>query len=148
MIGSRWTFRILIISLMLNAFLAGLVVARLDRPDRPGPPPEVDPMGMVGRVASTLPESDARILREAFQREREVLEAAAAALRDGPALLGQTLRAEPYDPEATRRAMRELGARREVLIEGTGRAFSAAAARMSAEGRRRLAEFPPPPRRP
>ncbi|MBJ7534313.1 periplasmic heavy metal sensor [Rhodomicrobium vannielii ATCC 17100] len=100
------------------------------------------------RIAARLPAQDADRLRAAFaQRASEVDETHAAShkARDAMRL---ALRAEPYDGDATRKAMadaQEARRRLETVIQAV---IASAAAEMSLEARAQLAEWrAEPPRK-
>lgn len=147
MILQRWMPIALMLSLAVNMFFAGLVVSHIGRPPPPphGPP---GPEGFLQRMADTLPDADAAILRRAIdssrpnmQAEHEEREAFLQKIRAG-------LLAQPFDPKALLAVFeerfedadtREHAMRQRVIV-----ALVDAAAAMSQEGRRRMAEFRPP----
>lgn len=128
--GSRILGALLVVSLGLNLFLGGWIAGRAFLPHPPPPPP--GPGGLLERLTRHLSPADAAILRGAFEpdprgRDRQhALHARVAAL----------LRAEPFDPQALAAAFAEDHAARGDF----GQKLAAAAARLSPEGRRQLAE--------
>lgn len=134
MTGWRWSRilgALLVVSLGANLFLGGWIAGRAFLP-HPPPPPPPGPGGMLERLTRHLSPEDAAILRGAFEpdtgmRERQhAFHARVAAL----------LRSEPFDPQALAAAFAADHAARADL----GQKLAAAAARLSPEGRRRLAD--------
>ncbi|HLN24258.1 MAG TPA: periplasmic heavy metal sensor [Patescibacteria group bacterium] len=134
----RW---LLPISLALNAFLVGVVIGRFDH--RPfGPPP---PKEMAERMADGLPAADAALLRQAFAAHSGQFDLADQAMHGFPERIRQVLDAADYDPKALQEVLMEGHAAHDARDEAMSLALLDAAAKMSAEGRRKLAIGRPPP---
>lgn len=131
---------ILTLSLAANVFFGTVIGLHLLR-DPKGPP---KPERLLERLAGALPPDDARILRDAM--ERHGVEEPADEGFEPRERLRQVLLAEPFDLAAFRQVHAELKASHE-RIGRIGDVMADAVPRMSPEGRRRLAEFGPPPRR-
>lgn len=147
--GSRRMRRVLFVSVAANVFLVAVILSFLaswwlgtgwlafsgpSRSDR-GPL-------RFERLASTLPAADGDRLRATVAARSDVIDAARAGLKDGQAAVQEALRSEPFDPQSLRVAMAELRARRARFYAALDDVIAAAAADMSPEGRRGLAEWP------
>jgi uncharacterized membrane protein len=144
---TRTTRRLTFASLALNLFLVGvggaLVVRHYSSPAvTTAVPVDRSVAGRIGRIAATLPTADADILRTAFRVDGAKVEAAQAALRQAQDAVGRTLRAEPFEIEATRAAMADTRAARHRFDQELYDLMAAAAGRMSPAGRSKLADWP------
>lgn len=131
------------VSLAVNAFLGALALMQWHRP--PPPPPE----SMVEDMARPLPAADADLLRQSFARHLPPSDRRPPPFEDMLIGLRAALAADPFDPERLRTVFREGRAGRDRMDDAMEAAVVEAAARMSAAGRHRLAEWrpmPPPPR--
>ena len=135
----RW---LLPASVVLNAFLGGVIFGHLDH--RPfGPPPR--PQEMAERMADGLPAADAALLRQALAAHVAQLEQADRAMHGFPDRIRQVLDAGEYDPKALQGVLEGAHAARDARDEAMSAALLEAAGKMSAEGRRKLALGGPPP---
>ena len=141
---TKW---LLPLSLALNVFLGALIVTHFGPPHfRPPPPP--NPAEMADRMAESLSPADAQVLRQAFAKV-----APPSALGDPGAFhtrLRAALEAPSFDAEALRRDFAGMSEAHAVFDEQMAAAIIEAAAKMSPEGRRKLANghgpgFGPPP---
>jgi uncharacterized membrane protein len=141
----RW---LLIGSLALNLFFIGLIASMAVR--SLGPAPEVPSnrrdSARIESIAATLPPADAARLRAEFANRRATIEAAREDIARAQDGIRATLRAEPFDAEAMRRAMADTRAARENLYQNIGSVISTAAAEMSQAGRNKLADWRTRPR--
>ena len=96
------------------------------------------------RIATTLPEPDAQIMRSFIRAEAAKVVAAQANLRLSQEDLRTSLRAEPFNPAAVRAAMAETSAARDNFDQVLQDVIASAAAKMSQAGRSKLADWPPP----
>lgn len=142
--------RLLIASLALNLFFAGVALAVVMRaPHKPLslPAPNVEdrsPRVRIDRLAAPLPMADARLLLGRFAAANGRLVEAEAASRAAQERARAALLATPFDPAAVRSALAGLrDARRDVwfLVHGV---IIDAALQMSPEGRARIAAWVPP----
>lgn len=136
-------------SLALNVALAGVAGAMALRHAHTAPAALKPVAGMqhgldfhLDRIAASLPPSDAQILHEEVDAEAVKLAAAEAEIRLSKEAVRDSLRAEPFDPQAVRAAMAETSLARDHLYRVLHNAFAVATARMSAAGRQRLADWP------
>ena len=139
----RW---LLLGSLALNLFFIGVAVALMIRAAQPAPPIDRSAAARVERLAATLPKPDADKLRVQYAAQRDAVETAQRAYRSRQETMRQALRAEPFSADAMRAAMADTRAARQgfdLVLQGI---IATAAAEMSADGRHKLAEWPPPPR--
>ena len=142
---SRW---ILLISLALNLFFVGAtgaLVARHYFADRAttAAPLDRSVAARIERLAATLPPADADILRAEYRANSATVDASREAYRAAQDDVRATLRGEPFQPEAMRVAMGQTRAARQVFDQLLQDVIASAAARMTAAGRNRLADWPP-----
>jgi uncharacterized membrane protein len=145
--GDSRTARWLVLgSLALNLFFVGAAGALAIRhyAKAPAAPVPVDRSvaGRIERIAATLPTADADILRGGFRTDAAKLEAAQDALNRGRDAVRRTLRTEPFDLDTMRGAMAEARAGRQTFDQVLHEMIAVAAARMSAAGRNKLADWP------
>ena len=132
-------------SLALNLFFIGVAVALAVRPT-PAPPVSTwdpDVFVRMERIAQTLPPSDAALLREQVNTDRVTLAAAQNAWQRDRDTIREVLRQDPFDPGALRSTMTRTRADRQNYDQILQNLFAEAAARMSAQGRLALANWPP-----
>jgi len=144
---ARW---LLLISLGLNLFLVGAVGAFAVRyyvADRAASTAPVDRSvaARFERLAATLPGSDGDVLRGEYRAASASVESQRDAYRAAQDRVRQTLRSEPFQPEAMRAAMRETRGARQALDQVLQDILAAAAAKMTPAGRDKLADWPPAP---
>lgn len=127
-------------SVALNLFLAGALLPPLLFGPKP-PHFRPDPEAMAQRISRGLPPADAAVLqtvlrpRDGFRDLEKLMEANIRAT-------GAALTAEPFDPAALRAAL-DRGTQERVRFEQRQHeSMVEAAAKLSPEGRRRLAELP------
>jgi uncharacterized membrane protein len=96
------------------------------------------------RIAASLPPGDARIMREEFRTEAVKLATAQAQIRLAQEAVRDSLRAQPFDPDAVRTAMAETSAARNDFYQLVHDVVAAATTKMSAAGRETLADWPQP----
>ena len=143
MVQNRTVTRLLIVSVLVNLFLIGGIGGHLVT--RPTPPEGLpDPFNLIEKMVSTLPEADARIAREVFSKEKNMLEAKWKMAHHSPDAFNQALRTDPFDKEAAFKAWQETGLNGNQARDAFGRVLIESAARMSKEGRQRMSEFEPP----
>jgi uncharacterized membrane protein len=145
---SRW---IMLISLGFNLFFVGAAGAFAVRhyvADRPGAAAPVDRSvaARLERLASTLPARDGEILRGEQRANAASLENSREAYRRAQDEVRAILRSEPFQPDAMRAAMVETRRARQGFDQLLQDIIAAAAARMSPEGRSKLADWPSGPR--
>lgn len=139
----RWMPVALIGSLGLNLFLGGFLLAR---PHHHGGPPS--PEHFVERMAATLPDADAAILRRSVANHRDDLAADHKRREEFPQRIQTILSAEPFDPKALAALFAEHDRAEQDSRETLQKALIEATTAMSAEGRHRLANFRPDGKRP
>lgn len=138
--------RLTLASLALNLFVIGAGAVLLVR-YYTAPPAVVSftidrrPAARIERIAATLPPADAAIMRAAYRDNAATLDASRSDFEGAVAVIRQSFRAEPYDLEATRRAMAEARVKRQHFDELLHGAIATAAAKMSHAGRVKLAEY-------
>jgi uncharacterized membrane protein len=94
------------------------------------------------RIAASLPENDAKIMRAEFRAEAVKLAAAETQVRLSEVAVRDSLRAQPFDPAAVRTAMAETSAARDQFSQLVHDAVATATAKMSPAGRETLADWP------
>ncbi|ACJ01244.1 periplasmic heavy metal sensor [Rhodospirillum centenum] len=127
-------------SVALNLFLAGaLLPPLLAGPEPPHFRP--DPEAMAQRISKGLPPADAEVLQTVL-RPRDGFRELGGLMEENIRATSAALTAEPFDPAALRAAL-DRGTQERVRFEQRQHeAMVEAAARLSPEGRRRLAELP------
>jgi uncharacterized membrane protein len=141
--ASRWSRRILFVSLALNLFFVGAWAAFAWRHyawERHRP---WTPAMRIERLAESIPPADADKLRAEFRSRQSNIEAAVATYRQAQRAVREALRAEPFDPTALRSAMAEARSARSRLDEALQEVIATAGATMTPEGRRSLADWTP-----
>ena len=137
-------------SLALNVFLICGIAAFMLAPLFQGEVPfrTGGPAHQFELLASRLPVGDANVLRTEFaMRVGAIDEAHTAAHRTRDAVR-RALSAEPYDQQATQKAIEEAEAAHIRLDSLLQEVIASAAGKMTPEGRAKLGEFQPgPPRR-
>lgn len=137
--SSRW---LLLGSLALNLFFIGVALAMTIR--TPAPPAwDRNVFVRVERIATTLPPSDAELLRGQIKANREAIEDTQTKYRTAQDSIRATLRQDPFDPAAMRAAMAKTRAARQNFDQVIQGVFATTAAQMSAAGRHALADWPP-----
>ena len=137
--SSRW---LLLASLALNLFFIGAAVAITIRAPA-APAWDRNVFVRVERIATTLPPSDAELLRGQIKANREAIEDTQTKYRTAQDAIRATLRQQPFDPAAMREAMAKTRAARQNFDQTIQGVFAATAAQMSAAGRHALADWPP-----
>jgi len=95
----------------------------------------------IERIAATLPPADAAIMRAAYRDNAAALDASRAEVDRAVAEIKQSFRAEPYNIEATRKAMADARRNHQRFIELLHEEIATAASKMSSAGRAKLAEY-------
>jgi len=137
--GQRW---LLLGSLALNLFFIGVAVAMAIRAPSHGAW-DRDALVRAERIAATLPQADADLLRTEIGNNRLAIEDAQHEYRSDQDAIRATLRREPFDAGAMRDAMAKTRAARQNFDQIIQGVFATAAARMSPAGRHALADWPP-----
>jgi uncharacterized membrane protein len=137
--SSRW---LLLGSLALNLFFVGVGIALLIRAPA-APSWDRNVFVRVERVAATLPPSDADILRGQINTNHAAIEDAQNNYRAAQDVIRDTLRQDPFQPEAIRAAMAKTRAARQTFDQTIQGVFAGSAAQMSSAGRHALADWPP-----
>jgi uncharacterized membrane protein len=141
--AGQWSRRILFVSLALNLFFVGAWAALAWRHYAAAPHKPWSPATRIERLAAALPAGDADKLRAQFRAHEGNIEAAIAAFRLAQQRLREALRAEPFNPDTLRAGMAEARAARGRLDEALQDVIATAAATMTPEGRRNLADWTP-----
>lgn len=94
------------------------------------------------RLLKRLPVNDAAIMRTMLRADAVKLATAEAQVRLSQVAVGDSLRAQPFDPAAVRTAMAETSQARDHLFELVHNALATATAKMSPAGRQALADWP------
>jgi uncharacterized membrane protein len=138
--GSRW---LLLGSLALNLFFVGILAAMAIR--SPAPPSRWDPdvFVRVDRLAATLPQADAELLRGAFQRNHDRVADAQNAYYAARRQIHETLRQDPFKVDDMRAAMARMRAARQAYDQVVQDVFTGAAIEMSSAARHAVADWRP-----
>jgi uncharacterized membrane protein len=98
--------------------------------------------GRLDRLEARLPANDATVMRSQFDADAVLMAAATADLRLAEANVRDSLRADPFDPDAMRTAMAKSRVARENFDSLLHAIIASAAIKMSPVGRNRLADWP------
>jgi uncharacterized membrane protein len=142
--GGRWRY-LLIGSLALNLFLAGVLGVWAMRPYFHRQPPPPQPGTVSERIANRLPEVDRPVLRQAFAKRQGEINRLFEESRKAQQESRAALRANPFDAAAFDAAAERNRATRNALQDAVHAAMREAAMGMSAEGRERLMPRRRPP---
>jgi uncharacterized membrane protein len=137
--GSRW---LLLGSLALNLFFVGIAIAMAVRAPAKSWWNQ-DVFVRVDRLAATLPQADADLLRGQIQSNHDAIATTQGNYRASQDAIRATLRQEPFDAEAMRAAMAKTRAARQTYDQTIQGVFATTAAQMSQAGRNALADWPP-----
>ena len=132
----------LIVSLALNLLLAGVVGVWAVRPMFRGPPPPPEFGRVIEHMTHRLNDSDAAILKRAYDEHREDMNRLTGNVRDARQKVRRALQTEPFDPDALKSAMDDVRAARSTVEEAIQDVMRSGAAAMSPEGRHMLARGP------
>ncbi len=142
--SSRW----LAASLALNLFfvsIAGAVGARHYLMPQTAARTPIDRSigGRIERLAATLPQADAEIMRNMYRAQAVAIEPRQETYRRAQDKVRQTLRAQPFDVNAMRTAMIEARGARQAFDQSVQDFIATTADTMSSAGRGKLADWPP-----
>ena len=136
----------LLVSLALNVFLVSALVGRYARDHGPGPE---GPIGFRG-LTDGLPQAARETVRDSFRARRGEIRQERQELRAARRAVQEALAADPYDPDAARRAFGALREASGELARLAQDSLVEAAGRLPAAQRRELLErrerAPRPPR--
>ncbi len=143
--GSHWRL-LLLGSLALNLFFVGAAGAVAIRYSGPAPLTTVARIdhslaGRIDHIAAKLPPSDGELLRGQLRGEAIKVAAAQADLRLAQEDVRKSLRAQPFDADAMRAAMAESRTAHDNADRIVHDVIAATAAKMSAVGRVKLADW-------
>jgi uncharacterized membrane protein len=142
--GGRW---LLLGSLALNLFFVGAAGAVAYRYSSPVPLTTVSHIDhnlveRLNRVADSLPPTDAVVMRAELRTDEVKIAAAQADLRLSQDEVRRSLRAEPFDADAMRKAMAVNHDAHERFDQVVHDMVASAAGKMSVVGRNKLADWP------
>lgn len=137
--GSRW---LLFGSLALNLFFIGIALALAIRAPEPSRWHN-DVFVRTERLAASLPAADSALLRGEMEARRAAIEQAQKNYHEARDNIRKALRHEPFDANALDAVMTRARAARQNFDQVIHGVFGAAAAKMSAEGRRGVADWRP-----
>jgi uncharacterized membrane protein len=134
---SRW---LLLISLALNLFFVGVVVAIAIRAPTPSTW-DRNVFVRVERLAAALPPADGDIVRRAMQVHHDAIEQAQGNYQAAREEIRETLRQDPFKVEDMRAAMAKTRAARQAYDQIIQGVFADAAPQLSSAGRHALADW-------
>ena len=102
----------------------------------------IDLIGRLGHLADTLPPGDADVMRAQLRADEEKIVAARADVRLSRDDVRRSLRAEPFDADAMRKAMTANHTAHERFDQVIHDMLASAASKMSVVGRTKLADWP------
>lgn len=155
--AGKWLLGLLVVSLGINLFLGSMILGRhffrphpdrfAERAERAVPAADRPLRNITQRMFAALPDNERPALEAALAEQRSALSQASRANREAREKVRDALAADPYDPAAVDRAFAELRTRTEEVQRAMHGAISSAAAKMTPEGRKRLADWNPEPER-
>ena len=134
----RW---LTLTSLALNLLFAGIAIAIVTR--TPTPPADYDVFAHFKRLSKTFPPTDADLLRDQINTNREAIKTAQLQYHAMQDQIRKTLRQDPFDLAAVRRGMANIRAAREDFDQVIQNMLAVIAPQMSSAGRHALADWPP-----
>jgi uncharacterized membrane protein len=134
---SRW---LLLVSLALNLFFVGVVVAIAIRAPAPSTW-DRNVFVRVERLAAALPPADGDIVRKAMQAHHDAIEQAQSNYQAAREEIRATLRQDPFKVEDMRAAMAKTRAARQAYDQIIQGVFADAAPQLSSAGRHALADW-------
>jgi uncharacterized membrane protein len=141
--GTRW---LLIGSLALNLFFIGIAVAMMVR--TPAPRWDRNIFVRVERMAATLPQADAAVVRNAMKTHHDAIDSAQTGYLTARNAIRDALREEPFKVEDIRAAMARSRAARQHYDQIVHGVFADIAQQVSAEARQGMADWRSPRRKP
>ena len=142
--------RLTLFSLALNVFLICGIAAFMLAPffQQEVPFQTGGPAHQFELLASRLPAGDANVLRAEFAKKAAAIDEAHTAAHRTRDAVRRALSAEPYDQQATRKAITDAETAHLQLDSLLQEVIASAVGQMTPEGRTKLGEFQPgPPRR-
>lgn len=140
MLREPWRTRLLFLSFAVNLVTLPMIGTRLfmHPPTLPQGPPR--PEVMVERMAHQLPPDDAVQFRAAMEEHVPDIEVARARMVAARAAMSRAIGRSPFDEAAVRAAMQTWQSAWMAWSDDLGVAMMAGLAKLSPEGRQRLAE--------
>jgi uncharacterized membrane protein len=140
---TRW---LVFVSLALNLFFVGVAGALVVRQYVQAPVASTAPIdrsaaARIERLAAILPAKDAEILRAEFRARASTVEGARDEYRRMLDVARTFLRMEPFDAAAMQTALAAARGARQIFDQLMHELIVAAAGKMSAEGRDKLADW-------
>jgi uncharacterized membrane protein len=135
--SSRW---LLLVSLALNLFFVGVVVAIAIRAPAPSTW-DRNVFVRVERLAATLPPADGEIVRRQMQAHHDAIEQAQDKYHAAREEVRETLRQDPFKVEDMRAAMANTRAARQAYDQIIQGVFADLAPQLSSAGRHALADW-------
>ncbi len=135
--STRW---LLLVSLALNLFFVGVVVAIAIRAPAPSTW-DRNVFVRVERLTATLPPADADIVRRAMQTHHDAIEQAQSNYQAAREEIRETLRQDPFKGEDLRAAMAKSRAARQAYDQIIQGVFADLAPQLSSTGRHALADY-------
>lgn len=136
--GARY---VLLASLVLNLFLAGLMVGRFVAPPPPGPPPSPD--RFIDALTRGMSPADGAVMRQIFAAHRAELDQAMAQADQARESVRDALEAQTFDQAALDAALGRAEVARRSLENLRQGVMTEAVRQLSPEGRRYLAQMVP-----
>jgi uncharacterized membrane protein len=140
-LSARWLFVLLLVSLAVNLFFGGLVVAR--HVMAPPHPPEPRLPRLVEDLARHLAPADAAILHRVFAAHTAEIEERSANAAQARDRIRQAMSREPFDPAALRASFEDARSKDMDLRRAVQDVLLEAATAVSPDGRGKLAAARP-----
>lgn len=138
---------LLLVSLAVNLLLIGAFLGRWAAPGGPPPGPGGGPMvgHMIEEVGRELSPPDRAILEDAYRAHAKAIDEDWEGHRAAFDAVRQAMRADPFDRAALERAMNAVAEKDAAERAAFAQTLLDASSRMSADGRRRIADWRPGP---
>jgi uncharacterized membrane protein len=136
----RWRSVILVLSLALNLFFAGLFVTRHAFGPRG---PDAMLARLIGELGAQLSDPDRATLQRVFDAHAAEIKERSAQARQSRTGIRAAMVAQPFDPAALTSAVEEAGARDLAMRRAVERMLLEAAPQVSPDGRGKLAAWRP-----
>jgi Spy/CpxP family protein refolding chaperone len=136
---------LLLASLAVNLFAAGMLAARFIMPPPPPPPRGPEMMShFIREMAAELDGADRAVVETVLHAHEATLKQRSAALGEARDGIRQMLRHEPFDRAGLEAALDEAGRRDQALRQIMQDMLVETAAQLSPDGRRRVSDWGPP----
>jgi uncharacterized membrane protein len=133
---------LLVASLAVNFFIAGVIFSRFDRPHFRMMGPRAENSIFMRGGPGGLSDEGRDVIRQAMQGQGDSIRAHAEAMGQAQEAIRQALRARPFDPQALADAQKQMREAVDAIQTAMQENFTKVAAKLSDEDRAALANMP------